>query len=69
MSPIDPSPSVVVGELQHPTAPRKSAPSSWLVIPNTGLYMGVVIVGGVGADYLAYETRDLDAGPVRRSAG
>ena len=38
MSPADPSPAVVVGELHHPAAPRQSERPSWLVIPETRLY-------------------------------
>ena len=49
VSPADPSPSVVVGELHHPTVPRESERPSWLVIPETGLYTGVLIVGAVGS--------------------
>ena len=49
VSPTDPSPSVVVGELHHPTVPRESQRPSWLVIPETGLYTGVLIVGAVGS--------------------
>ena len=48
-SPEDPSPSLVVGELHHPTAPSESERPSWLVIPETGLYTGVLIVGAVGS--------------------
>ena len=49
VSPKDPSPSVVVGELHHPTVPRESGRPSWLVIPETGLYTGVLVVGAVGS--------------------
>ena len=49
VSPADPSPSVVVGQLHHPTAPRESDRPSWLVIPETGLYTGMLIVGGIGS--------------------
>ena len=48
-SPSDPAPSVVVGELHHPTVPCESERPSWLVIPETGLYTGVLIVGAVGS--------------------
>ena len=48
-SPSDAAPSVVVGELHHPTAPCESERPSWLVIPETGLYTGVLIVGAVGS--------------------
>ena len=49
VSPKDPEPSLVVGELHHPTAPRESERPSWLVIPETGLYTGVLVVGAVGS--------------------
>ncbi len=48
-SPADPAPSVVVGELHHPIVPREIERPSWLVIPETGLYTGVLIVGAVGS--------------------
>ena len=44
-----PSPSVVIGELHHPTVPRESEWPSWVVIPETGLYTGVQIAGTVGS--------------------
>ena len=48
-SPSDAAPSVVIGELHHPTVPCESERPSWLVIPETGLYTGVLIVGAVGS--------------------
>ena len=48
-SPGDGAPSVVIGELHHPTVPCESERPSWLVIPETGLYTGVLIVGAVGS--------------------
>ena len=48
MSPTDDTPSLVVGELHHPTAPKESERPSWLVIPERGLYTGVFVVGAVG---------------------
>ena len=48
-SPGDPAPSVVVGELHHPTVAHEIERPSWLVIPETGLYTGVLIVGAVGS--------------------
>ena len=48
-SPEDDAPSLVVGELHHPTVPRESERPSWLVVPETGLYTGVLIVGAVGS--------------------
>ncbi len=47
-SPEDDKPSLVVGELHHPTAARPSERPSWLVIPEKGLYTGVLVVGAVG---------------------
>ena len=47
-SPDDVAPSLVIGELHHPTVPRESERPSWLVIPEKGLYTGVLIVGAVG---------------------
>ncbi len=44
----DEAPSLVVGELHHPTVPRPSERPSWLVIPEKGLYTGVLVVGAVG---------------------
>ena len=38
----------MIGELHHPTVPRESERPSWLVIPETGLYTGVLVVGAVG---------------------
>ena len=48
MSPTDDAPSLVVGELHHPTVASESDRPSWLVIPETGLYTGVLVVGAVG---------------------
>ena len=47
-SPADDAPSVVVGELHHPTVARESERPSWLVVPEKGLYTGVLVVGAVG---------------------
>ena len=44
----DEAPALVVGELHHPTVPRESERPSWLVVPEKGLYTGVLIVGAVG---------------------
>ena len=37
-----------LGELHHPTAPCESERPSWLVIPEKGLYTGMLVVGAVG---------------------
>ena len=47
-SATDEAPSLVIGELHHPTAQRESERPSWLVIPEKGLYTGTLIVGAVG---------------------
>ena len=47
-SPSDETPSLVIGELHHPTVAAESAQPSWLVIPEKGLYTGVLVVGAVG---------------------
>ena len=47
-SSTDEAPSLVIGELHHPTVPRESERPSWLVIPEKGLYTGTLIVGAVG---------------------
>ena len=44
----DDAPSVVVGELHHPTVATEIERPSWLVIPEKGLYTGVLVVGAVG---------------------
>ena len=47
-SPKDDAPSLVVGELHHPTDPRESDRPGWLVVPEKGLYTGLLVVGAVG---------------------
>ena len=47
-SPSDDAPSLVVGELHHPTVPTESDRPSWLVVPEKGLYTGLLVVGAVG---------------------
>ena len=47
-SPEDDAPSLVIGELHHPVVPRESERPSWLVIPEKGLYTGVLVVVAVG---------------------
>ena len=47
-APEDEAPALVVGELHHPTVPRESEHPSWLVIPEKGLYTGMLVVGAVG---------------------
>ena len=45
----DPAPSVVVGELHHPVADREVAAPRWLVLPELGLYTGILICGAIGS--------------------
>ena len=47
-SPDDASPSLVVGEVHHPTEPREIRRPAWLTLPERGLYTGVAIFGAVG---------------------
>ena len=47
-SPHDDAPSLVVGEVHHPTEPREIRRPAWLTIPERGLYTGVAIFGAVG---------------------
>ena len=47
-TPDDDTPSLVVGELHHPTEPREITRPSWLTLPERGLYTGVAIFGAVG---------------------
>ena len=45
----DPAPAVVVGELHHPVADREVAAPRWLVLPELGLYTGILICGAIGS--------------------
>ena len=56
-SPADEAPSLVIGELHHPTVPEESEQPSWLVIPEKGLYTGTLIVGAVGTLVQTLRTR------------
>ncbi|MCZ0934958.1 MAG: type IV secretion system DNA-binding domain-containing protein [Gemmatimonadetes bacterium] len=47
-SAADDAPSLVVGELHHPAVPQESERPTWLVIPEKGLFTGVLVVGAVG---------------------
>ena len=47
-TPNDEAPSLVIGETHHPTVARESDRPSWLVVPEKGLYTGVLVVGAVG---------------------
>ena len=45
----DPAPAVVVGEVHHPVVQREVAAPRWLVIPELGLYTGILICGAIGS--------------------
>ena len=45
----DPAPAVVVGEVHHPVAVREVARPDWLVVPELGLYTGMLICGAIGS--------------------
>ena len=47
--PADSAPAVVVGEVHHPVAAREVASPEWLVIPERGLYTGMLICGAIGS--------------------
>ncbi|MDE3261214.1 MAG: type IV secretion system DNA-binding domain-containing protein [Acidobacteriota bacterium] len=76
-SPEDPEPSLVVGELHHPTVLREGERPSWLTIPEAGLYTGILVVGAVGSGKtsacmhpFATQILSWQAGrPDRRAAG
>ena len=43
------APGIVVGEVHHPVKAVEISNPSWLIIPERGLYTGVVIFGAVGS--------------------
>ena len=45
----DAAPAVVVGEVHHPVEDREAASPEWLVLPETGLYTGMLICGAIGS--------------------
>ena len=45
----DETPSLVVGELHHPTAAREVPSPRWLTLPERGLYTGIAIFGAIGS--------------------
>ena len=47
-SPADPTPSLVVGEVHHPTEARETTRPEWLTLPERGLFTGIAIFGAVG---------------------
>ena len=49
VSPSDPAPGLVIGEVHHPTKAEEIGRPQWLTIPERGLYTGVAIFGAVGS--------------------
>ena len=49
LSPTSDGPAIVIGEVHYPVKLMESATPDWLMIPERGLYTGVLIVGAVGA--------------------
>ena len=49
LSPDQPGPEIVIGEVHHPVEPREIFNPEWLTIPERGLYTGVAIFGAVGS--------------------
>ncbi len=49
LTPADPAPAIVVGEVHHPVAEREIAAPDWLVLPELGLYTGILICGAIGS--------------------
>ena len=49
LSPDQPGPEIVIGEVHHPVEPKEIFNPEWLTIPERGLYTGVAIFGAVGS--------------------
>ena len=49
LSPDQPDPKIVIGEVHHPVEAREIFNPEWLTIPERGLYTGVAIFGAVGS--------------------
>ena len=49
LSPQQPGPEIVIGEVHHPVEPREIFNPEWLTIPERGLYTGIAIFGAVGS--------------------
>ena len=49
LSPEQPGPEIVIGEVHHPVEPREMFNPGWLTIPERGLYTGIAIFGAVGS--------------------
>ena len=49
LSPEQPGPEIVIGEVHHPVEAREIFNPEWLTIPERGLYTGIAIFGAVGS--------------------
>ena len=49
LSPEQPGPEIVIGEVHHPVEPKEIFNPGWLTIPERGLYTGIAIFGAVGS--------------------
>ena len=49
LSPEQPGPKIVIGEVHHPVEPKEIFNPEWLTIPERGLYTGIAIFGAVGS--------------------
>ena len=49
LSPEQPGPEIVIGEVHHPVEPKEIYNPGWLTIPERGLYTGIAIFGAVGS--------------------
>ena len=49
LSPEQPGPEIVIGEVHHPVEPKEIFNPEWLTIPERGLYTGIAIFGAVGS--------------------
>ena len=48
LTPSDPEPSLVIGEVHHKTELREVSHPTWLQMPEKGLYTGLAIFGAIG---------------------
>ena len=49
LSPEQPGPEIVIGEVHHPVEAKEIFNPEWLTIPERGLYTGIAIFGAVGS--------------------
>ena len=49
LSPEQPGPEIVIGEVHHPVEAKEIFNPGWLTIPERGLYTGIAIFGAVGS--------------------